>query len=190
MRCVGLGKSRQLTASDPLCTLHASGQRSGRLNPPILSILGSHPPLMWRQNTKARTGNIAYGASGHFLPTHGVSFFWASRNSVQNNGPEHFGGAGGRSVAPGRTSTGVPLLHLQSLLGHNSIETTQISTQLTTTDLKEAHGRFHPRVQQATEVDINQCFMLPPQLQRQLIAQSKCQCYCHSHQGDAPKVRV
>jgi integrase/recombinase XerD len=40
---------------------------------------------------------------------------------------------------------GAPIRHLQEMLGHASIETTQIYTRLTITDLKAAHRRFHPR---------------------------------------------
>jgi integrase/recombinase XerD len=40
---------------------------------------------------------------------------------------------------------GVPIRHLQELLGHESLETTQIYTQLAIADLKAAHRRFHPR---------------------------------------------
>lgn len=40
---------------------------------------------------------------------------------------------------------GVPIRHLQELLGHESIETTQVYTHLAITDLKAAHRRFHPR---------------------------------------------
>jgi integrase/recombinase XerD len=40
---------------------------------------------------------------------------------------------------------GVPIRHLQELLGHESIETTQIYTHLAIADLKAAHARFHPR---------------------------------------------
>ena len=40
---------------------------------------------------------------------------------------------------------GVPIRHLQELLGHESIETTQIYTHLAITDLKAVHSRFHPR---------------------------------------------
>lgn len=40
---------------------------------------------------------------------------------------------------------GVPIRHLQELLGHESIETTQIYTQLAIADLKAAHRRYHPR---------------------------------------------
>ena len=40
---------------------------------------------------------------------------------------------------------GIPIRHLQELLGHESIETTQIYTHLAISDLKAAHRRFHPR---------------------------------------------
>lgn len=42
---------------------------------------------------------------------------------------------------------GAQLRHLQELLGHASIETTQVYTRLTVSDLKEAHSRYHPREQ-------------------------------------------
>ncbi|MCK4248437.1 MAG: tyrosine-type recombinase/integrase [Candidatus Omnitrophica bacterium] len=37
------------------------------------------------------------------------------------------------------------LRHVQELLGHKSITTTQKYVQLTITDLKEAHKKYHPR---------------------------------------------
>lgn len=40
---------------------------------------------------------------------------------------------------------GVPIRHLQELLGHDSVETTQVYTHLAISDLKAAHRRFHPR---------------------------------------------
>jgi len=40
------------------------------------------------------------------------------------------------------------LRHVQDLLGHRSLTTTERYLQLTITDLKEAHARFHPREQQ------------------------------------------
>lgn len=55
------------------------------------------------------------------------------------------------SCATHMVQAGAPLRHVQELLGHNSIETTQIYTQLTIADLKEAHGRFHPREQQSMD---------------------------------------
>jgi Phage integrase family len=42
---------------------------------------------------------------------------------------------------------GAPIRHLQEMLGHASIETTQIYTRVTITDLKAVHRRFHPREQ-------------------------------------------
>ena len=35
--------------------------------------------------------------------------------------------------------------HVQELLGHANLDSTQKYLQLTITDLKEAHARFHPR---------------------------------------------
>jgi integrase/recombinase XerD len=41
-----------------------------------------------------------------------------------------------------------PIRHLQEMLGQaSSIETTQVYTRLTITDLKAVHRRFHPREQ-------------------------------------------
>lgn len=51
------------------------------------------------------------------------------------------------SCATHMARAGAPIRHLQELLGHESIETTQVYTQLTITDLKVAHKRFHPREQ-------------------------------------------
>lgn len=48
------------------------------------------------------------------------------------------------SCATHMARAGAPIRHLQELLGHASIETTQIYTHLTMADLKEAHMRFHP----------------------------------------------
>lgn len=39
---------------------------------------------------------------------------------------------------------GAPIRHLQEMLGHESLESTQIYTHVTINDLKEIHGRYHP----------------------------------------------
>lgn len=39
---------------------------------------------------------------------------------------------------------GAPIRHLQELLGHESLETTQIYTRVTITDLKAVHAKYHP----------------------------------------------
>jgi hypothetical protein len=36
------------------------------------------------------------------------------------------------------------ILHIQELLGHESLESTQIYTKVTINDLKEIHARYHP----------------------------------------------
>jgi integrase/recombinase XerD len=40
---------------------------------------------------------------------------------------------------------GAPIRYLQEMLGHQSLETTQIYTRVTINDLKAVHGKFHPR---------------------------------------------
>lgn len=39
---------------------------------------------------------------------------------------------------------GAPIRHIQELLGHESLESTQIYTHVTINDLKQAHARYHP----------------------------------------------
>lgn len=39
---------------------------------------------------------------------------------------------------------GAPVRHLQEMLGHESLESTQVYTRVTINDLKEIHARFHP----------------------------------------------
>ena len=40
---------------------------------------------------------------------------------------------------------GAPIRHLQEMLGHESLESTQIYTHVTINDLKEVHAKYHPR---------------------------------------------
>ena len=53
------------------------------------------------------------------------------------------------SCATHMLRAGAPIRHLQEMLGHASIETTQVYTRLTITDLKAVHRRFHPRERDA-----------------------------------------
>ncbi len=39
---------------------------------------------------------------------------------------------------------GAPIRHLQEMLGHESLESTQIYTHVTINDLKQVHARYHP----------------------------------------------
>ena len=39
---------------------------------------------------------------------------------------------------------GAPIRHLQEMLGHASVDTTQVYTRVTITNLKAVHRRFHP----------------------------------------------
>ena len=42
-------------------------------------------------------------------------------------------------------ATRAKLRHVQEILGHRSLATTERYLHLTITDLKEAHRKFHPR---------------------------------------------
>jgi integrase/recombinase XerD len=39
---------------------------------------------------------------------------------------------------------GAPVRHIQEMLGHESLESTQIYTRVTINDLKDIHARYHP----------------------------------------------
>ena len=51
------------------------------------------------------------------------------------------------SCATHMLRAGAPIRHLQELLGHASLATTQVYTRITINDLREAHKKFHPREQ-------------------------------------------
>jgi integrase/recombinase XerD len=48
------------------------------------------------------------------------------------------------SCATHMLKNGAPVRHIQEMLGHASINTTQIYTRVTINDLKQIHARFHP----------------------------------------------
>ena len=49
------------------------------------------------------------------------------------------------SCATHMLKNGAPIRHIQELLGHESLESTQIYTKVTINDLKEIHAKYHPR---------------------------------------------
>lgn len=51
------------------------------------------------------------------------------------------------SCATHMLRNGAPIRHLQEMLGHVSLETTQIYTRITINDLKDIHAKYHPREQ-------------------------------------------
>ncbi len=48
------------------------------------------------------------------------------------------------SCATHMLKNGAPIRHIQELLGHESLESTQIYTKITINDLKEIHAKYHP----------------------------------------------
>ena len=51
------------------------------------------------------------------------------------------------SCATHMLSNGAPIRHIQEMLGHASLETTQIYTRVTINDLKKIHSQYHPSEQ-------------------------------------------
>ena len=49
------------------------------------------------------------------------------------------------SCATHMHKNGAPVRHLQEMLGHESLESTQIYTRVTINDLKKIHAKYHPR---------------------------------------------
>jgi integrase/recombinase XerD len=52
------------------------------------------------------------------------------------------------SCATHMLRNGAPIRQLQEMLGHASLETTQLYTRVTINDLRAMHSRFHPREQE------------------------------------------
>ena len=48
------------------------------------------------------------------------------------------------SCATHMLKNGAPIRHIQEMLGHESLESTQIYTKVTINDLKEIHAKYHP----------------------------------------------
>jgi integrase len=57
---------------------------------------------------------------------------------------------------------GANVRHVQEMLGHVSLDTTQIYLHLSITDLKEAHARSHPREQEEAYRPTPEGKVLPP----------------------------
>jgi integrase/recombinase XerD len=65
----------------------------------------------------------------------------ASRSGVKKNVSTH---TFRHTCATHMMNNGAPVRHIQELLGHESLESTQIYTRVTINDLKEAHRKYHP----------------------------------------------
>ncbi len=53
------------------------------------------------------------------------------------------------SCATHMLHNGAPIRHIQEMLGHVSLETTQVYTRITINELKKIHSQYHPREQDA-----------------------------------------
>jgi len=111
----------------------------------VESYLQGIRPELLKQGRDRTTGALFLSARGRRL----------SRNALNDMVPRYARKAGlGVAVSPHtfrhtcathmvRNNAG--LRHVQEMLGHKKLTTTQEYVRLTVTDLKEAHTRFHPR---------------------------------------------
>ena len=56
------------------------------------------------------------------------------------------------SCATHMLHNGAPIRYIQEMLGHASLETTQVYTRITINELKKIHSRYHPREQDADRI--------------------------------------
>jgi site-specific recombinase XerD len=67
----------------------------------------------------------------HYAHTAGI------RNKVSTHTLRH-------TCATHMLRNGAPVRHLQEMLGHESLDSTQIYARVTINDLKEVHAKYHP----------------------------------------------
>ena len=89
-------------------------------------------------------GYLMVNDKGEPIQTHSV---WrivkacAARARIKKNVTTH---TFRHTCATHMLKNGAPIRHLQEMLGHASLESTQIYTRVTINDLKEVHAKYHP----------------------------------------------
>jgi len=89
-------------------------------------------------------GSLILNRWGHKMDANGI---WAvvKRCTTQANLKKNISTHTFRhTCATHMLKNGAPIRHLQEMLGHESLESTQIYTKVTINDLKEVHARYHP----------------------------------------------
>ena len=92
----------------------------------------------------ADSGHLILNRSGNPMAANGIYIIVKTcardagiKKKVTAHGLRH-------TCATHMLKNGAPVRHLQELLGHASLESTQIYTHVTINDLKEVHAKYHP----------------------------------------------
>jgi integrase/recombinase XerD len=90
------------------------------------------------------SGHLILNRSGHPMAANGI--YVIVKTCARLAGIERKVTAHGlrHTCATHMLRNGAPVRHIQEMLGHASLESTQIYTHVTINDLKKVHARFHP----------------------------------------------
>jgi integrase/recombinase XerD len=89
-------------------------------------------------------GGLIVTRWGQNMASHGI--YWEVRQAVRNSGIKKNVTCHSlrHSCATHMLKNGAPVRHIQEMLGHASLESTQIYTRVTINDLKAVHAKYHP----------------------------------------------
>ena len=122
------GKDRVVPASQRVCTLI----RNYRLFIRPMFISGDDPGhLILNQYGHPMAGNGIYSEVRTAVEHAGI------KKKITTHSLRH-------TCATHMLKNGAPIRHIQKMLGHESLESTQIYTRVTINDLKKVHSQYHP----------------------------------------------
>jgi len=92
-------------------------------------------------------GHLVLNRSGKAMAANGIYIIvrtWAQRAGIKKKVTTH---SLRHTCATHMLKNGAPVRHIQEMLGHESLESTQIYTHVTINDLKKVHAKYHPSQQ-------------------------------------------
>jgi integrase/recombinase XerD len=89
-------------------------------------------------------GGLIVTRFGQNMAAHGI--YWEVRQAVKKSGIKKNITTHSlrHSCATHMLKNGAPVRHIQEMLGHASLDSTQIYTRVTINDLKQIHAKYHP----------------------------------------------
>ena len=89
-------------------------------------------------------GGLIVTRFGQNMTAHGI--YWEVRQAVKKSGIKKNITTHSlrHSCATHMLKNGAPVRHIQEMLGHASLDSTQIYTRVTINDLKQIHAKYHP----------------------------------------------